>query len=425
MRRPLLRTRFLPLVGTVLLGVMLGLAAASWAYTSSANNPSVPPGASGGADSPATLSAAPEPSYVDIRLACVGDILIHNTVYRAAQTSDGYDFKPQFRHVKPYLEAADLTIANLETTLAGASQGYSGYPQFNSPDEIAEALYDAGVDVLTTANNHCMDQGRAGFFRTLDVARDSGLAVIGTRKTAEEPAYLVREIKGVNVGILNFGYGSRSGSNAYINGLPLPADMAGLLNFLDYGRLDEEFGQLQSVVAAMRQDGAQLLVACMHWGNEYQRYSQVLQQKTARELAALGVDIIFGSHPHVVQEAAWIEAPDKTRKTLVYYSLGNFISDQRLETVNDIYTEQGLIADVTVRCYADGTHEIQQAAYLPTWVNKKSNGSLRFYEVIPVPDALNDFSAFPALVEADRARITFCQKSVDELMTGLLRADQP
>ncbi|MCL1917987.1 MAG: CapA family protein [Peptococcaceae bacterium] len=364
-----------------------------------------------------------EPLFTDIDLACVGDILIHNTVFLAAQTSPSeYDFRPQFTHVKPLLEKADLTIANLEVPLGGPSQSYSGYPQFNCPDTITDALKDAGVDVVTHANNHCMDTGQAGFFRTIDIVRGKGLDIIGTRKNEQEPPYLIKTLKGVPIGLISFGYGSSAESGTSINGLPLPSSMANLLNFVDYDHLDSELEKLRATVSAARADGARVIVVCMHWGNEYQLRSDPPQQRVAQELAELRVDIVFGSHPHVLQEAAYVSAKTspsaEAHSTLVYYSLGNFISDQRLETVNNIHTEHGMIAQVTLRHHADGRNEILSGGYTATWVNKKTSAKT-LYEIIPVAQALDDLTAFPNLVPADRSRLLSCQESVENLMAGI------
>jgi poly-gamma-glutamate synthesis protein (capsule biosynthesis protein) len=358
------------------------------------------------------------PAFIDIDIACVGDILIHNTVFMSAQTGSDYDFRPQFSHVKPYLEKADLTLANLEVSLGGPSLKYTGYPQFNCPDTIIDALRDAGVDVVTNANNHCMDTGEAGFFRTIDTVRRLGLDITGTRKSEQEPPYLVKTVKGVNIGIINFGYGTYMDSGVNINGLPMSPSMGKLLNFIDYSRLDSELEKLHALVTAARADGAQVLVVCIHWGNEYELRSNVYQQRVAQELAELNVDIVFGSHPHVLQEAAYVSAKTSNHKTLVYYSLGNFISDQRLETVNNINTEHGLIAQVTLRHHADGRNEIVNSGYTATWVNKK-NTPWRLYEVIPVPQALERLSDFPHLTQGDRSRLTTCLESVDSLMEGI------
>ncbi|MCL1917986.1 MAG: CapA family protein [Peptococcaceae bacterium] len=365
-----------------------------------------------------TTPNSPEPAFVDIDLACVGDILIHSPIIDAAKTDTGYDFRPIFTYVKPYLEKADLTLANLEGSLGGPSQKYSGYPLFNCPDTIVDALKDAGVDVLNTANNHCFDSGEEGFFRTIDTVRGKGLGLIGTRKIKQEPSYDIKTVKGLSVGIISFGYASYIDSGLNINGNPAPASIVNLLNFLDYTRLDSELEKLRTTVAAARTDGAQIIIVHMHWGEEYQLHSHSLQQRAAQELANLKVDVIFGSHPHVLQEATYVAAASLDHKTPVYYSLGNFISNQRVETLNNINTEHGLIAQITLRHHSDGRNEILNSSYIATWVNKKT-GAKTLYEIIPVAQALDDLNAFPNLVPADRSRLLSCQESVENLMAGI------
>ncbi|MCL1852931.1 MAG: CapA family protein [Peptococcaceae bacterium] len=362
-----------------------------------------------------------EPTYTDIELVCVGDILPHSEVYNGAKTGTEYDFRPQFSYVKPIIEKADLAIANLETTLAGPEQKYSGYPTFNSPDSIVDALKDSGFNVLINANNHSMDKGQAAFFRTIDTVRARGLDLTGTRKTEEEKPYLVKDVNGVQVGIVNFGWAATTSTGVNVNGIPMPASMKNLLNYIDYSRLGSELGKLETLVEAARADGAEVIIACMHWGEEYEIKSNGAQRQTAQYLADLEVDIIFGGHPHVLQEAAYVTATSSDHQTLVYYSLGNFLSNQRIESltsVNKEYTEHGLIAQVTLRRHKDGRNEIIQSGYTATWVNKKSNAEA-VYEIIPANDALDNPDRFPNIVQADRSRLLACQKSVDGLMTAL------
>jgi poly-gamma-glutamate synthesis protein (capsule biosynthesis protein) len=360
-----------------------------------------------------------EPAYVDIDIACVGDILMHLEVVNSYRDTD-YDFRPIFTHVKPILEKADLTIANLEVSLGGPSLRYSGYPMFNTPDTIADALKDAGVNVIANANNHCMDTGENGFYRTIDTVREKGMEITGTRKTEQERPYVIKDIKGVRFGIISFGYGSYISTGVNINGLPMPQSMSKLLNFIDYSRLDTELEKLHTLVSAARAEEAQIIIAVMHWGEEYETRSRLVQQRVAKELAELKVDIVFGGHPHVIQEAAFVSAETSDHQTLVYYSLGNFISNQRLETLNNVNTEHGLIAQVTMRYHEDGRIEMMHSGYTATWVNRKQLGAKRIYEIIPATQALNEPGKFPNIVQADTSRLATCQSSVDKLMANIM-----
>ncbi|MCL1791163.1 MAG: CapA family protein [Peptococcaceae bacterium] len=366
-----------------------------------------------------------EPTFTDIELICVGDILPHIDVFNAAKKGTDYNFNPQFIHVKPIIEKADIAIANLETSLAGPERKYSGYPTFNCPDAIVDALKETGFNVLINANNHCMDQGQDGFYRTLDTVRSRGLDLTGTRKTEDEKPYLIKNVKGIQVAIINFGWATTTASGVNVNGLPMPASMKNLLNYIDYSRLSSELSKLETLVTDARADGADVIVACMHWGNEYETKSAPPQKQAAQFLADLDVDIIFGGHPHVLQEADYLSSQNSDHQTLVYYSLGNFISNQRQETLTREYgyttatnTEHGLIAQVTLRHHKDGRNEIIKSGYTATWVNKKSAAAAVF-EITPANAALDNPGDFPHITQADQQRLLTCQKSVDTLMTAL------
>lgn len=363
----------------------------------------------------------PEPEPVHITIAATGDILIHNTVYFAAYDpkTNTYDFRDQFQHVRASLSEADLTIANLETTLGGPAQGYSGYPQFNTPDSIIEALKESGVDVLTAANNHRLDQGVPGFYRTINVVREKGLDIVGVKNEETEKTYVLKTIKGVKVAILNFGYGyPLENGSIDINGLILPASMSSLMDTFNPLDFQSSVQKITAKITKAKEEGAEIIVLCLHWGDEYHRQPNDFQQKLASELVNAGVHVIFGGHPHVLQPVEYIKNPQGL-KVPVFYSLGNFISDQRQETVNNIYTEQGMIAKVTLEIKKGESPQVIAADGEPTWVNKKIINGKFFYEVIPVREALSSPDSFSLLNQADFERINFCQDTVKTLTKGL------
>ena len=385
------------------------------ANNENSNNTDLPPAPGPIPGTQAENPSQAEESPVNITIAAVGDILIHNTLYFAAYEphTGQYDFNSQFQYVKPYLENADITIANLETTLAGPEAGYAGYPTFNTPDSIVDALRNAGVDILTAANNHRMDQGIPGFYRTIRTVREKGLDIIGIKAEEPEKTYVVKDINGVKVAFLNFGYAyplAKGGLD--INGLFLPMNMTGLMDTINPQDLQESVQAVANKVTAAKEDGAEVIVACMHWGHEYHRTPNDFQQKLAAEMVAMGVNVIFGGHPHVLQPAV-IMTDGEGNKVPVFYSLGNFISDQRKETVNDIYTEQGMIAKVTLNVQKDKKVELVSAEAIPTWVNKKIIDQRYVYEVIPATEALEALHKFPLLNTADQERIKFCKDTVE------------
>mgnify|MGYP000901352743 CR=1 FL=1 len=430
------------------IGLLLGLGFAWAGLTGSApKQPSLPQAEAGRQETgPETGPNAPtpsEPEYVDITIASVGDILIHNTLYFAAYdaATQAYDFNDQFKYVKKLLKEADLTIANLETSLGGPEVGYSSYPKFNTPDTIVDALKDSGVDILTAANNHRMDTGLAGFFRTIDVVRAKGLDIVGVRADEAEKTYALKEIKGVKVAVLNFGYAyPLADGGLSINGLPLPAEKTKLMDTFNPQDIGQATDVLARRIAEAQNDGAEILIVCLHWGDEYHRLPNNFQKELAQNLVELGVDAIFGGHPHVLQPAVYLSSAEG-RQVPVFYSQGNFISDQRQETVNNIYTEQGIVAKVTFRVEINNSKNQEEliknneiiskkpmvlnAEAIPTWVNKKIIANKFYYEVIPVEQALAaqadpDFSEkYPLLNAADLERIEFCLKTVEELAQGL------
>lgn len=318
-----------------------------------------------------------EQSYVTIQLAAVGDIMFHNSQLESALSdSSGYNFKPVFEQVKPIIGQADVAIANFETTTAGKDMfAYSGYPRFNSPDEAVDALQEAGFDLLTTANNHSLDTGKNGIIRTLDTIRDRGMDTVGTYTSRPDSRVLMKEVKGIKLAFLSY--------TEHVNGLEsmLTADeLDSMVNVVDEQKMKED-------IAYAKAQAADLIVASVHWGNEYEREPSSRQEELAQMLADSGVDIILGSHPHVIQRSEWLDAKGESEdKTFVIYSMGNFISNQRAETLDNVYTEDGVIVRFEIRKDME-TNEtaISKVDYVPTWVyrDKEPGGNVYTYRVLP------------------------------------------
>ncbi len=330
---------------------------------------------------------------IDINIGAVGDIMVHGPQIRAQydQATNTYNFHNNFELIEPYLADMDLAIANLETTLAGEEAGYSGYPRFNSPDAIADALKDAGFHVISTANNHIMDRGKEGFIRTIEVLNSRGLDVIGSRKNIPEENFIIKDIKGVNVGLTAYTYETPMFSGRKtINGIVVPEDVEDLINTFSYEKLDEDLHKLEATVNKMKEAGAQLIVFCMHWGEEYQREPTPHQRYIANKLGGFGVDIILGSHPHVVQPIELQEIKGREAKIVVVYSLGNFLSNQRYEILNNRYTEDGIIVKIRIqKNLKEKALAIDQVSVIPTWVYRYFKQGKTMYEILPIMDALN------------------------------------
>ncbi|QGU00556.1 Capsule biosynthesis protein capA [Candidatus Syntrophocurvum alkaliphilum] len=333
-----------------------------------------------------------EPEETHFRITAVGDIMVHGPQIRAQFNAENnnYNFDNNFTFVKPYFKQSDILIGNLETTFAGEDRGYSGYPMFNAPDELAKTLSKKGFDYIVTANNHSIDKGKQGLKRTVDILEKNNLKAVGTRKNLENPGYYVENINGVNVGITAFTYetplihGHRS-----LNGIIMDEELSQLVDSFSYQNLEEEVLNIKNRIKKLKDLGAELTIVYMHWGNEYQTYPSMEQKKVANKLANFGVDIIFGSHPHVIQPFDIIKSNDAQHETLVFYSLGNFISNQRLKYLDTRLTEKGIIVNIDLK-EVEGEISYEEITYTPTWVHKYQYDGQVNYEILPLPDVLNN-----------------------------------
>jgi poly-gamma-glutamate synthesis protein (capsule biosynthesis protein) len=248
-----------------------------------------------------------------VRVLFLGDIMTHGQQLKYARTDDGFDFSRQFARIKPLLRKA-MVVGNLETTLAGPAHKYSGYPSFNSPDELGRAVSELGVHVVTLANNHILDKGFDGAARTADALDSLGILRTGLSDRDVAPGQpLLVEYGGLRWAMVNFTYGSNvrpRGEN--------PRDIA--VNVISEDAVRES-------LRAARELGPDVTVALFHWGNEYQTRPHPSQVRIAELAAAEGADLVIGTHPHVLQPVTFV--PTERGMTLVAYSLGNFISNQR------------------------------------------------------------------------------------------------
>lgn len=322
-------------------------------------------------------------------IGVTGDILIHNDVLKAALTSDGnYDFNSMLSDVAPYYKKYNKMIANLEVTLGGAEKGYSSYPMFNTPDSIATALKNAGVDMVLTSNNHTYDTGTAGMKRTLQVLDSMGIEHTGTRSTDSGPRFMVSNINGIKVGMMCYTYETQSSTagRKALNGILLSAEAGPLVNSFDYNKLSNFYSDAQQSIAQMKQQGAEAIVFFMHWGNEYQLSPNSYQKKMAQKLCDLGVDVIVGGHPHVIQPFDTLVS-EKGHETICIYSIGNALSNQRRELISSApngHTEDGMIFSFSFEKWSDGTVIVSDVNITPTWVELTRNNGKKVYRVIPL-----------------------------------------
>jgi poly-gamma-glutamate capsule biosynthesis protein CapA/YwtB (metallophosphatase superfamily) len=307
-----------------------------------------------------------------LTLVFAGDIMGHIPQVSAAYDTafGGYNYEPSFRFIKPFIDSADLAIANLEVTLGGTP--YSGYPQFSSPDELAYDLKNTGFKILVMANNHCYDKGKHGFLRTLAILDSIGIPHLGTYKDSiqRNQSYpLVREKKGIRIALLNYTYGT--------NGL-VP-EKPNIVNYISKQAIAADLAKAKSL-------NVDYIIAVMHWGKEYELKPNKDQVEMAKFMVKHGCNAIIGSHPHVVQtfELIYPDTTDSMNFVPVFYSLGNLISNQR-----DRYRDGGAMFNLTLEKISNKTRAIDYS-YLPYWVYR---GIIkRKYQYYIVPTRLNTCS---------------------------------
>ena len=381
----------------------------------------------------------PEPEHVvaTASIASQGDLLMHGGVIRSGAQGDGtYDFESVFRYVKEYVSGYDLALANLETTFGGDANPYQGWPLFNVPDAFGDSIVEAGYDLLLTSNNHCYDTLMAGFKRTIEVSRDKGLMVLGSRLTEEEPNYAVVDLNGIQVGMVSYTYTtSMSGGKPSLNGNS-PVENPALVNYFSYTNLDKFYSELTDILEKMKSEGAEATMLFIHWGTEYEIVENNYQDTIAQKVCDLGVDVIVGGHPHVVQPVQLLSSGvDPEHKTVCIYSLGNAVSNQRIAEMRlkTGHTEDGVLFAVTFEKYSDGTVYLAGAEVLPTWVNLSSvNGKLE-YNILPLEDAKRDTwkerfnltdSLFQNCVDSYQRTMDIVGPGMEQVQTWLTQSKQ-
>lgn len=250
----------------------------------------------------------------EISLVMVGDVLLHDDVEASCKSADGsYDFHSLFSQVKVAVSEADLALVNQEVILGGEELGISGYPNFNAPYEVGDALVDTGFNVILHGTNHALDKGGAGITNCLNYWKthhpDTAILGINDSQASQDQIY-VCEQSGMRIAILNYTYGT--------NGIPLPADMPYAVNYLNKERIESDLKRANEL--------ADFVIVCPHWGTEYLLTVDSDQQYWTNLFIQNGVDLVIGTHPHVIEPVKWVSDTATGNKMLVYDSLGNFIS---------------------------------------------------------------------------------------------------
>lgn len=332
-------------------------------------------------------------------IGATGDMLMHMPCVRPALQADGsYDFGSYFANFSSYVQAVDYAVANLETTLAGTGNGYkySGYPNFNCPDGIIPSLKSAGFDMMLTANNHTYDTRSIGFFRTQEIIAQNGLDHIGTKPDTETDSYLIKNINGIQVGMICYTYETDAATDKIsLNGnAPLKDEEESLINVFLKDDVAGFSKDLAANIADMEADGAEAIVLYIHWGEEYQTKQNNQQKAMAQAACDLGVDVIVGGHPHVIQPLDLLTSTtDESHKTVCLYSTGNALSNQRISEMNlkTGHTEDGIFFSFTFVKYSDGTVRVENVEVLPLWINLHSSTGKTVYDILPLDKAVTDW----------------------------------
>ena len=345
------------------------------------------------------------------RIMANGDLLYHDIIYISAKKSDGtYDFHENFEYVKPWLKQADLVIGDFEGTV-NKDHYLAGYPLFNAPGEVMDAIKDAGYQVLDLAHNHILDSQIEGVVSTADAIEKAGMTPIGvyTHEPRDKAPIVIKEVNGIKVALLAYSYG--------FNGIEQSISQE------DYNRylsdLDED--KMKAEIERAEKE-ADITIIMPQMGVEYQIEPTEEQKKLYHKMIDWGADIIFGGHPHVVEPAETVEKNGD--KKLIIYSMGNFISNQRIETMQDVenakWTERGVLMDVTIK-KKSGKTTIETAQAHPSWVSRTPKGGyspegypLYLYQTYIMEDFIEGGKYRSQLDEATKERIDTAYKEMNE-----------
>lgn len=308
------------------------------------------------------------PKTSKITISAAGDIISHIPFTKAHNNREigGYDFTNPFKYIRQINQNTDLSIANLENPIRNDREP-SGYPNFNAPYEVIYGARYGGFNVLATANNHSYDQVTQGVLDTIDRIKDAEIDYVGTNYTSEDNRYRLYDINNIKVGLICYTYG--------LNGYTAEEDY--LVNVLNFDKISEDINSLREL-------GAEKIIFFVHWGTEYNTYITDDLRKYAHDVLDLGVDYILGAHPHVVMP---IEVLDEK---FIVYSMGNFVSNQRSEFLNNENVEDGLFVTFDiVKDLETNTINFENLNLEPTWVDRFYDDKW-YYEIIPVNKALNN-----------------------------------
>ena len=315
----------------------------------------------------------------EITITCWGDYMNHITQIRQAKATN-YDFTDSFAVIKDIVGKSDLSVVNLETTIAKDTSDMSGYPEFATHENVIKALKDTGFDVVSTANNHAYDRRLKGIDRTIEIIEKYGLKRTGTFKENESTNPLIVDVKGIKVGFFSY--------SQMLNGyekLMLNSGRDTAVNLIDMDKIKKD-------VDYLKKNHADVIMCYMHWGEEYSDYPNSYQKNTFKKLADMGVDLVIGSHPHTIQKSEVIE--NNGKKSYCVYSLGNLVSDQRESYGQSYGVEIGVYSDIKIEKIGDKT-TVKSFENKPYYVDKYTDSVTTRYVVVPVKQVLNSEINYP------------------------------
>ncbi len=348
----------------------------------------------------------------EVTLVMVGDILLHTRVAESGELEEGgYDFSAVFAWMKEEISSADLALVNQEVILGGADLGVSGYPAFNAPFELGEALEDAGFDVVLHATNHALDKGKKGIVNCLAFWEEHpDLAVLGIHgsRESQEEIYIC-EKEGIRIAILNYTYGT--------NGVALPKDMPYAVDMLEKARVEADLKRAEEL--------ADFVIVCPHWGTEYTLEATREQRKWAKLFAENGADLVLGTHPHVLEPVEWVSAQADgeegeeatSQDTLVYYSLGNFVNWTSGTGAGVANRMVGGMAKVTIGLDETGEAVIREYAVEPLVCHVEQGfGGVTVY---PLKAYTQELAARNEIASQDGSfSLEYCKDLVEKVLGG-------
>ncbi|MGB4609779.1 MAG: CapA family protein [Saccharofermentanales bacterium] len=330
-------------------------------------------------------------------IGMIGDVLFHEWLIAGGLQADGTYYYPYiYEYLEPDVNNLDFAMFNMEGTLAGPP--YVGYPIFSAPSELASSMAEKGFDLATTASNHSVDRGVEGMYATIEALRSAGLENLGTRKEGDPP-YFSTELNGIKVAISTASYTTpKINGQISLNGIPVPAEVEHLIDTfsLEEAYMYDDMAKLQERARTMREDGNEVVIFIMHWGTEYSLQEDWFQELYAQALADAGVDMVFGMHPHVVEPIKTVKSEDGKHNMLVYYSLGNSVSDQDYWTADMMgHCQDGLMGIVTFDRDKEGKISISECGYMATYCHMiKIAADATQSQVIPIKRALENPEAY-------------------------------